>query len=147
MISTRVVKPMGFLAVEQEEENQDKCKHCREGGNVLMNMTVYRDGKEIRLDGVEWKGGDMMELTGPHVLLEAQQLVSGSKSIPYLKRYFPSLVRKMVGTNNRCGSGEGSHDDEMWVDSNKSLSNLFQDVAIVIGNMKLSVPTESEMET
>jgi hypothetical protein len=118
-------KPWGLLATQ---EAIDECLECSDGGYRQITLKVFRYSgeKPIKLDNVQWTGGDMMRLQSSDVSMDAHCLWTGKKAVPYVERYFSGLVNKLR-----------EEVDEPVLD-------ILPDLAIVTGPMTLTIPTPSE---
>lgn len=143
---TESKKPWRLLAIQEEV---DECLACSDGGYRRLSLTVYpstttnfnNDNNSRRridsiysykIEGVDWIGGDMMSLYHPQdVEMEGERLLTGTKALPILKKYFQGLVRRLK---------EG-RDDDLVEDDDVSVLTWLPDVAIVTGSMSLSLPT------
>ncbi len=94
-------KPWGLLATQ---ETLDECLECKDGG-------------------------DMMRLQSAEVSMETHSLWTGTKTVPYVEKYFGSLAKKLCG------------DD--------SLLEVLPELAIVTGPMTLSLaaPVNDSIES
>lgn len=95
-----------------------------------MKLSMFKGGKETRLGNVVWSGGDMVRLSSKSVSFETERLFSGTKAVPYVERYFASLVRKLRGSTS---------EDE-------PILNLMPNVVVVAGNMRMSIPKPTSVE-
>jgi hypothetical protein len=117
-------KPWGLLATQ---ETIDECLECSDGGyrQVALKVFPYSTEKPLKLEHVEWTGGDMMRLHSADVSMKTHCLWTGSKAVPYIERFFKGLVSKLR-----------EEVDEPVLDS-------LPDLAIVTGLMTLNIPTPS----
>jgi hypothetical protein len=117
-------KPWGLLATQ---ESIDECLECSDGGyrQVSLKVLRYSAEKPTKLDNVQWTGGDMMRLQSSNVSMETHCLWTGKKAVPYIERFFSSLVNKLR-----------EETDEPVLD-------ILPDLAIVTGPMTLTIPKQS----
>jgi hypothetical protein len=135
-------KPWGLLATL---EDIDDCLACADGGYRRVTLTVYPktttfSTAEMRaksmpssvastpreISGVEWTGGDMMNLYSPGcVEMTAEQLLTGEKALVIVRRYFPALVRQL---HHECSVKQGGN-----------ILDLLPNVAVVKGAMSLAM--------
>jgi hypothetical protein len=140
-------KPWGLLAIQEEI---DDCLACSAGGYRRLSLTVYRrhesassdihrnsksddrgsnnNTKPCKIEGVDWTGGDMMSLYHPYVDMVGERLLTGEKALPMLNKYFQSLINRL---EKECCEEEGL-----------SILEWLPNVAIVMGSMSLTLPTE-----
>jgi hypothetical protein len=118
-------KPWGLLATQ---EAIDECLECSDGGyrQVTVKVMRYSGEKSIKLDSVQWTGGDMMQLQSSAVSMETHCLRTGKKALPYMERYFSGLVNKLRE------------------EADEPVLDILPDLAIVTGPMTLTIPTSSE---
>jgi hypothetical protein len=125
-------KPWGLLATQ---ETLDECLECKDGGYRQITLQVFPFGnnaskeKSLKVGGIEWTGGDMMRLQSAEVSMETHSLWTGTKTVPYVEKYFGSLAKKLCG------------DD--------SLLEVLPELAIVTGPMTLSLaaPVNDSIES
>lgn len=130
-------KPWGMLAVQEE---LDECLACDDGGYRRVSLTVYpstatnfkKEGlhqrKSYKVEGVDWTGGDMMSLYHPqHVDMEGQRVLTGTKTLPIIEKYFQGLVRRLQEICN--------------VEDDVPLLDWLPNVAIVTGSMSFTLPS------
>lgn len=113
-----MIKPMGLLF---EQKEVDPCLQCADGGFRKLHMTLYKKPKAVDISDIDWTGGDMMKLAGERVVFDTDRLVTGTKAIPLVQKYFPGLIRRL-----QDGDVSGQ------------VLDLIPDVAIVVGEMKIS---------
>jgi len=118
-------KPWGLLAVQVEI---DDCLQCALGGYRELELTVLPfEGRDKQvLKNVQWTGGDMMRLNASMVQMEPTKLLTDQKAVPTVERVFGSLLTKL-------------RDDD---DDQTSVLELFPDVAVVTGTMKLTLTVD-----
>lgn len=124
-------KPWGLLAVQEE---LDECLECADGGYHQVTLTVFprstnNQRKKQSWKNVEWTGGDMMKLDAEHVAMETDRMITGSKAVPYINRYFTSIVEKM-----RIEEGSAS----------ASVLELLPDIAILVGPMRITLSNRED---
>jgi hypothetical protein len=130
-------KPWGMLAVQEEV---DDCLSCADGGYRRLTLTVYPpttdlkhraergERSQCKIEGVSWTGGDMMSLHHPqHVDMEGQRVLTGTKALPILTKYFRGLVTRLK--------------EDCDVEGDVVHLDLLPNVAIVTGSMLLTLPT------
>lgn len=123
-------KPWGLLAVQEEI---DDCLECADGGYRRLSLTVFhkqRRQKSSKIQHVDWTGGDMMRLSHSDLKMEADKLWTGTSALPYVKKYFKSLVEKLGG---ECC-------DE--VDQKNNILEWMPHIAVITGYMSLVLPKE-----
>mmetsp|Transcript_29997 Transcript_29997/g.72794 ORF Transcript_29997/g.72794 Transcript_29997/m.72794 type:complete len:364 (+) Transcript_29997:108-1199(+) len=154
-----LVKPWRMLGVQEEI---DECLECADGGYRRLTLTVYHDTspaissaattaadagttkrprkktKTTKFHGVEWTGGDMMDLydvDNKLDMMKADKLLTGHQCLRPLNKYFGGLISHL---RRQClqNDGENGDDDKDDFDVLEFLPNL----AIVIGSMSLTVP-------
>jgi len=113
-------KPWGLLAIQ---ETIDECLECKDGGYRQVTLKVLKfNSKEPQiLEHVQWTGGDMMRLESAHVSMETHSLWTGKKAVPYVDKYFGSLVDKLRENADDC------------------VVDIFPELAIVTGPMTLTL--------
>jgi len=96
-------KPWGMLGIQ--EEILDGCMGCAAEGYRRLTLTVYhghgrKDGKEtnsMKIEGVDWKGGDMMTLYHPHYVdLKAERILMVSTMSLYCYLFSLGLHRLIL---------------------------------------------------
>jgi hypothetical protein len=124
--SMRGRKPLGLLA---EQTDIDECLQCNDGGYRELSIQLFRRDHQpkVTFANVEWTGGDMIKLQAAGMVFETEKFLTGKKAVPLVEQYFGGLVKKL-----REHEGEDT-----------PLLDLIPDVAIVMGNMSLSLPKES----
>jgi len=141
-------KPMGLLAVNRTDT--DECLKCAEGGYREVDLTVYSyttssnkkgnkqtKSKKIKFDRAVCTGGDLIRLRAKdrktteanpsRVIFDASRVMTGSRATPYVLKYFSSVVQKLSSKHTVKG---------------KEVADLLPDCAVVVGDMRLKVPTE-----
>jgi len=146
-------KPWGMLAIQEEV---DDCTGCRAGGYRRLSLTVYhrseshgqsfskngpnhsdsiskrkkiRNTNSCQIDGVDWRGGDMITLYHPrYVDMEAERLLTEKKALPILHKYFQGLINRL--------------EKECCVKKGLSVLEWLPNVAIVTGSMSLTLPMD-----
>jgi hypothetical protein len=83
---------------------------------------------------VDWTGGDLIQLShdADTLKMTAETLLTGRRAIPYLEKYFSSLVTKL---RDQCCSGQP---EKKQPDS--SILDWMPEVAIVMGPMSMALP-------
>jgi hypothetical protein len=108
-----------------EQEELDECVQCANGGyrQITISLNQFGSGKDpIKLQNVEWTGGDMMRLDRtPDLQMEATRLSTGTSAVRYVEGLFGGLLNKVRE------------------DGNESVLEVMPDVAIVMGNMNLTI--------
>ena len=100
-------KPWGLLATQ---ETLDECLECKDGGYRQITLQVFPYNKNVskekplKVGEIEWTGGDMMRLQSAEVSMETHSLWTGTKAVPYVEKYFGSLVKKLCGDELSLGS-------------------------------------------
>lgn len=118
-------QPWGILAVEEEI---DACLACADGGFRRISLTVYRPSwKPIKLESVDWTGGDMIQLRHEKLNMEANRILTGKACLPYMDRYFRGMVKEL---RRRYDVAKDSPVLE-WLPDN----------AVVLGTMTLALPS------
>ena len=129
----------GLLGQQQEI---DECLQCADGGYRELKLTIYPyNNKKIVISNVEWTGGDMMRLLQPEgrVRLEPQQLWTEQQAVPFCKRYFGGLLRRLQEEEDN--EAEDNHQDAASSQEEKDrVLQLIPDVAIIVGAMELHLP-------
>lgn len=118
-------KPWGLLAIQ---ETIDECLECKDGGyrQITLKVFPYNSKEPHKLEHVEWTGGDMMRLESPEISMETHCLWTGKKAVPYVEKYFGSLVEKL-----RENAGD-------------SVLDILPELAIVTGRMTLTLPAPKD---
>lgn len=117
-------KPLGLLA---EQTDVDDCLACADGGYHEVQMKLFRKPeKTVVLENIQWTGGDLMKLEGEKIQFETVKFLSGKEAVPLVEQHFGGLVRKLR--------------DEETEDA--TILDLIPEVAIVVGNMRISLPEE-----
>jgi hypothetical protein len=119
--------PYGLLA---KQTAVDECLQCADGGYREVELRFYPRGQNkgtVVFEKVQWTGGDMMKLQGDKVEFECEKFYSGENAVPIVKKHFGGLVKKLR-------EHEGNEEDAEILD-------LMPEVAIVLGRMRLSLPT------
>jgi hypothetical protein len=158
-------KPWRLLAIQEEV---DECLACNDGGYRRLSLTVYPStttktktnllinnnnnpsgrndysnrNYSYKIESVDWTGGDMMSLYHPqYVDMEGERVLTGTKALPILTKYFQGLVRRLA--KGRCNEDDEGTDNIVGEDNDPIVSVLswLPDVAIVIGTISLSLPT------
>lgn len=80
----------------------------------------------------------MMRLSNDKVEMNAQRLLTGKESLPFLEKYFGSLVKQL---ERECLDGEETQQDQQ--EESTSILEWLPDIAIVIGPMSI-ILTDSE---
>lgn len=124
-------KPWGLLAMQ---ETLDECLECKDGGyrQITLKVLTYNNSKEpYEMEHVEWTGGDMMRLkSGDGVVsMETDCLWTGKKAVPYVEKYFGSLV------------------DKLRENADDSVLEVLPELAIVTGPMTLQLPVAVDEST
>ena len=108
----------GLLGTQKEI---DECLQCSEGGYRVIDLKVVRH--DHTFTDVEWTGGDMMDLKGHNVRMQADQIWTGPAAVPVVERVFGSLVQRA-----RQGQEEPLE-----------VLEVFPELAIVVGHMELAL--------
>ena len=130
--------PWGLLATL---EDIDDCLACADGGYRRVTLTVYpkcgpEKQKPYKIGGVDWTGGNMMNLYHPgQVEMTAQQLVTGNKAVGVVGKYFSNLVQQL---QQECGDVHNANDDD------NDILSLLPDIAVVKGTMSLKAPDDHD---
>lgn len=130
-------KPWGLLAVQ---ETLDECLECKDGGyrQVTLKVFSYKDSKNKEpraIENIQWTGGDMMRLQSPEVSMETHSLMVGKKAVPFVDKYFASLVEKLREGENNDSDRDDDDDDE----ADTTVLGLLPDLAILTGPMTLTL--------
>lgn len=136
-------KPWRMLGVQEEI---DECLACDDGGYRRLTLTIYHDyvasnmstttsssKKRIQIKGIEWTGGDMMNLYDTERNLEmmvADRLLTGEKCLIVVNKFFKGLVKQL---RQSC-----------QVDEDVGVLEFLPNLAIVTGYMALALPKEDE---
>lgn len=112
----------GLLGLQKEI---DECLQCSEGGYRVIDLRVTSKDK-VTLTDIEWTGGDMMDLKGSHVSMQAEKIMTGSDAVPVLEGIFSGLMHKVRAANP----------DEKNLDP----LQLFPELTIVVGKMEIQLP-------
>lgn len=147
-------KPIGLLATI--ETDIDDCLKCADGGYRQLSLQLCRRNNQdadaaesagigraeatttertpiiipppIIFPNIEWTGGDMMTLRGNQVVFDTTKLLTGTKAMSVVEQFFGGIVRKLQESEGHASS--------------QMLLELIPDVAIVMGSMKLAIPTD-----
>lgn len=137
-VSSHLQQPLGLLAVQEEI---DKCLECASGGYRRLTMNIFTSPNRIKYSGIDWTGGDMIRLTNDKVEMETNRLVTGSQTLPYLKKYFEPLMTQI---QQECSENETKQDttvDEI------PILDLIPNVTIVVGQMSIVLPKNEQEKT
>ena len=128
---------LGLLCTLRE---MDDCMVCSDGGYRELDTKIIRFHKMKSLSvPCMSTGGDMLRIRSDMALdsntkladedkmiaFDAEQVLTGNDAIPYLRKFFKKLIRKI------------SSDDAFLRDDD--LLDLLPDVAIVIGDMSICI--------
>lgn len=96
--------------------------------------------KPIRIaKNIDWTGGDMMTLYHPeHLEMAAEQLLTGDKAVPLLKKYFRGLLQRLKQQQELVVGGD---DDDASAAAN--VLDWLPNVAVVKGSMRLVLPRDN----
>ena len=141
--NTTNAKPWGLLAMQNTD--MDDCLQCADGGYRELSLRLCRGQRrrdsgtpdvapkpDLILSNITWTGGDMAQWRGMHVTFDTERILTGSKAVPLVERYFGGLVKRL-----RKSVEENSDSDD-----EDPLLDLIPDVAIVLGTMRLSLPVD-----
>ena len=143
------MKSIGLLA--KQRDDLDECLQCSDGGYREIDLTLLASAREkgtdpnstnsnsndklqerksIRVEKLSCTGGDMLQIKTPMdessgvakvrgitVSFDADQIITGKRVAPLVRRYFSSLL-----------------------DSEGDVLEQLPDCAIVVGNMKMTLP-------
>ena len=112
----------GLLGIQKEV---DECLQCSEGGYRVIDLKIT--SKDETFVNVEWTGGDMMDLKGNDVSMQAEKIVTGSSALPVVEGIFSGLMRKLR-----------SEDEELDV------LQVFPDLAVITGSMEVRMPVVAD---
>lgn len=112
----------GLLGIQKEI---DECLQCSEGGYRVIDLQVTSKDK-VTLRDIEWTGGDMVDLKGSHVTMQADKIMTGSDAVPVLEGIFSGILAKV-----RAETPPDDHVDPL---------RLFPELAIVVGKMEIRLP-------
>lgn len=133
--------PWGLLAVQEEI---DKCLECESGGYRRLTLKLPNHHPRIinnnnsatsttRISGIDWTGGDMMRLSNDKVEMNTQRLLTGKEALPYVEKYFGSLLKRL---QEEYFDDEKDEEQEQHEESTTILKWL-PDIAIVMGPMSI----------
>lgn len=120
----------GLLGIQKEI---DECLQCSEGGYRVIDLKVMTSKDNIVLTDIEWTGGDMMDLKGNGVVMQASKIMTGPDAVPILEGVFSGLMQKV---RSSCAGETAEVVDPLQV---------FPELAIVVGNMQLCLPQETSL--
>ena len=126
-------QPWGLLAVQEEIED---CLACADGGFRRVSLTLYpppthlSSGRPIKLDTVDWVGGDLIRFHHEQLEVESNRIWTGESSLPLVETYFKALVQKLR--------------IECDVEEHEPILQWLPDIAIVSGQMMFVFPKGGE---
>ena len=118
----------GLLGVQQEI---DECLQCSQGGYrvITLRVTTTTTTDQVTFPNVEWTGGDMMDLNGPGIVMQARKIMTGAHAVPVLEGVFSGIVRQVQASLN------DDNDEHPW-----DPLQVFPELTIVVGSMELRLP-------
>lgn len=122
-------KPWGLLGEQQE---LDACLQCSDGGYRQVSLTLFpfdktnKDDPSIVLNDIDWTGGDMMQLQSEDICMKPDRMWTGSKTLPFLDKYFGDLVRQIR---------------DRAADQGSDVLDILPNVGVVTGNIQLRLPS------
>ena len=162
--------PLGLLAIQEEI---DKCLECTNGGYRRLTMNIFSTNSTTNdnnnnnsnnksnstiIQGIDWTGGDMVNLTNPKLQMETHRLLTGKETIPFLKKYFRKLLEtiyQQCNSNSIISDAVENDNDKhhhhhhhhhhhqakdtstmLW-DDEATILDLLPNVAIVMGPMSV----------
>jgi hypothetical protein len=133
----------GLLGIQKEI---DECLQCSEGGYRVIDLKITSKGDKNKNSSmtlttttfvdVEWTGGDMMDLKGPGVYMQADKILTSTAALPVLEQVFESLTRRVREECQR--DGDYCNDNDEIID----MLQVFPELTIVVGRMQLEIPDE-----
>jgi hypothetical protein len=126
-------QPWRLLAVQEEIED---CLACADGGFRRVSLTLYppppplSSGRPIKLDTVDWVGGDLIRFHHEQLEVESNRIWTGESSLPLVETYFKALVQKLR--------------IECEVEEHEPILQWLPDIAIVSGQMMFVLPKGGE---
>ena len=80
-----------------------------------------------------------MRLSNDKIEMETERLLTGKQALPYLEKYFGSLMKRILQECTEETGEDKENDDEKAM-----IIEYLPDVAIVIGSMSIVVPKNTE---
>jgi hypothetical protein len=145
-LPSNTANPWGLLAVQEEIDN---CLECESGGyrrltlklpNHLPRIMNNNDSatSTTRISGIDWTGGDMMRLSNDKVEMNTQRLLTGKEALPYVKKYFGSLLKRL---QQECFDDKEDEDEKQEQhEESTTMLKWLPDIAIVMGPMSIVLP-------
>ena len=124
-----IKKPWGLLAVNEEI---DECLQCVDGGYRQVTLTVFPFSRKKVSYTVDWTGGDMMRLEGESVSMEPDRMMTGTKALPYVHKYFMNMIQKLRDQQRNDNDG-------IKQQSGDSLLDILPNIAVVMGPMTIEL--------
>jgi hypothetical protein len=119
-------KPFALLATQRDDV--DDCLQCADNGYREIDLTIFsrfydRDGgrAQLKLPKIPCTGGDMLRMAHEecNLVFDAQRIFTGIKAVPLVEKYFRNIIHK--------------------IEVGRSLLDVLPEVAIVVGDMTLSL--------
>lgn len=122
----------GLLGVQKDI---DECLQCTEGGYRVIDLKLTtspqrQHNKTTTFRNIEWTGGDMMDLKGKDITMQAEKIYTEAAAVPILEQLFPALLRRV-----RAETTVEEHEEPM-----DDVLNFFPELAIVVGEMEMTLP-------
>jgi hypothetical protein len=114
----------GLLGIQKEV---DDCLQCSEGGYRQIDLKVK--SQDHTFVDVDWTGGDMMDLKGQDVSMQAEKILTGESAVPIVEGVFSGLMRRLRAQDD-C--------------EDMDVLQVFPDLAIVVGTMELKVSSSDD---
>jgi hypothetical protein len=123
-----IKKPWGLLAVTEE---LDECLQCVDGGYRRVTLTVFPFPRKKVSYTVDWTGGDMMRLEGESVSMEPDRMLTGTKALPYVRKYFMNIIQKL--------RDQQRNDNDGIEQQSGDILDMLPNIAVVMGPMKVEL--------
>lgn len=124
-----VGKPIALLA--KQRDDVDDCLQCADHGYREIDLTIFSrfcdlngEREQVKLEKIPCTGGDMLRMSDEEscLIFDAQRILTGIKAVPLVEKYFRNIIPNL--------------------DVDESLLDVLPEVAIVIGDMTLSLEKE-----
>jgi hypothetical protein len=122
-------KPIALLA--KQRDDVDDCLQCADNGYREIDLTIFSrfcdlngEREQVKLQKLPCTGGDMLRMTHEEsgLIFNSHRILTGIKAVPLVEKYFSNIIPNM--------------------DVDQSLLDVLPEVAIVVGDMTLSLDKE-----